>query len=929
MNRLLNKILCHQILCHQNFHHHPTRLFIFLKSAFLLATFIINSPVSANESESLRGRKISIVYSQENANQWAGISKRLQAVGVDYCIIPLNRVQTVGDWGERRVLLMPNIENISPSQAIALEEWMSKGGRLVATGPFGVSSSPGVRQLLRTLTGGYWGFSLNDAETLQASKIKNIDWNNQPGLSAQVRGGVVIPDGLNTQVAAIWNNNDRPAVLATERTTLLGWRLGADGVANPEVDQNWLRIAIARHFKLPSNVAVNIPEGDKDCITDLASITTPIANIPRSGVNSNPRNITNNTTATNNNNFPNTQATAPRTPNISPPGRIRSDEAIDQLEGSIKLDVEPSSNRPISPEEARSLFGELNNLIGRVESANLAAAVKNNTVSANQTGSTAIASANPKGILPQVGQTLDNARQTAKLIPELIRQRQYARARSAWLQARNSLWSQFPTRSPQAIAETRAVWLDRGTIVRAGSEAGLAQIFDRLAQSGINTIFFETLNASYPIYPSQVAPQQNPLVRGWDPLASAVKLARKRGMELHAWVWVFAAGNNRHNPLVGQPLEYPGPVLAANPDWAGYDHRGQMIPQGQGKPFFDAANPQVRDYLLRLYTEIITRYDVDGLQLDYIRYPFQDARGTTSYGYGKAAREIFQQRYGVDPTQITPQQADLWRKWTDFRTEQVDSFVGMVSRQLKRKRPNLKLSVAVFPLPRNERIAKIQQNWEAWAQRGDIDLIVPMTYATETFKFETLAQPWVGSIRFDQLGSALLLPGIRLLNLSSLGTFDQLQAIRDFPVTGYALFAAENLNNDIHMLLKNTQAENPRTNQNIIPHRQPFVAAAQRYHALYQEWQISQANNQLRLPATVQSSFNEQAKLVNQALNQLGDKPNYGQISTTRATLRRFRANYSNWMRSHSLTNPYQVRIWENRLIAVEKLLRYGERVSR
>ena len=336
------------------------------------------------------------------------------------------------------------------------------------------------------------------------------------------------------------------------------------------------------------------------------------------------------------------------------------------------------------------------------------------------------------------------------------------------------------------------------------AKQGLAKIFDRLAQAGINTVFFETVNASYTIYPSQVAPQQNPLTRGWDPLAAAVKLAHQRQMELHAWVWTFAAGNQRHNEIININPNYPGPVLAAHPDWANYDNLGKTIPIGQTKPFFDPANPELRQYLLKLYEEIVTRYDVDGLQLDYIRYPFQDPIAGRTYGYGQAARAQFQQLTGVDPINISPSQKDLWQKWTEFRTQQVDSFVAQVSQQLRQKRSNLILSVAVFPLPEVERIQKLQQHWEVWARRGDIDLIVPMTYAQDTPRFQRLAQPWIAS---TQLGSTLLVPGIRLLSLPSMGAFDQLQLVRDLPVSGYALFAAENLNNELQNIFSSTQGK--------------------------------------------------------------------------------------------------------------------------
>ena len=399
--------------------------------------------------------------------------------------------------------------------------------------------------------------------------------------------------------------------------------------------------------------------------------------------------------------------------------------------------------RDWSSDVCSSDLQELLKLIGRVESANLAvAAINNGNSQTAQIQPAQFASSQPGALTFSSQQAVSQAKEIVQQLPKLVAKRKYAEARKQWLAAKNSLWNQFPVNQRFAQPEIRAIWLDRGTIVKARNEQGLAQVFDRLSQAGINTVFFETVNAGYTVYPSKVAPQQNPLTRNWDPLKSAVKLAHDRGMELHAWVWVFAAGNQRHNKILGLNANYPGPVLAAHPDWAGYDRRGKMIPQGQNKPFFDPANPQLRQYLLKQYEEIVTRYDVDGLHLDYIRYPFQDHQRNRSYGYGKAARAIFKQRYGVDPLKITPRQPNMWQKWTAFRTQQIDSFVAQVSQKMRQKKTDLIMSVAVFPLPEKERIGKLQQHWEVWAQRGDIDLIVPMTYALDTPTFSRLAQPW-------------------------------------------------------------------------------------------------------------------------------------------------------------------------------------------
>ncbi|MHC5776630.1 family 10 glycosylhydrolase [Nostoc sp.] len=904
-------------------------LFILSFNFLILNSFSILPGRAATEEPVL-----SVVYGQENANQWTGISDRLQAIGVKYCVIPLNDVKSAADWGDRRVLFLPNVETLTPTQAIALEEWMSNGGRLIASGPVGNLSSPGVRQLLRSLLGGYWGFSLSDTEQIKPTKTDIPEWANQTELFGKVRGGVMIPNDMGTEAPAVWNSKDNPAaVVTTERSTLLGWRWGTNTASAAELDNAWLKAALNHYLTAPapSNRMKKVAGGSQNCSTTVAA--APRAEGQRGSLSPS---------------SPSSPSSPPKTATTPIPRALTtvkpptSQEAIDQLEQAVRLDVAPNSNDPIDNNEAIALQQELENLIGRVESANLAVladaanegvGISEQKQSSRNLGTdtpqsvkeqpTQLASTKLGGLVRSKDQTLAQVRVIAKNLPILIAQKNYALARQQWLVAKTILWQQFPVNRRQAQPEIRAIWLDRGTIVRAGSKAGLAEIFDRLAQAGINTVFFETVNAGYTIYPSQVAKEQNPLIRGWDPLAEAVKLAHERDMELHAWVWTFAAGNQRHNEIINVNPNYPGPVLAAHPDWANYDNLGNMIPVGQTKPFFDPANPEVRQYLLKLYEEIVTHYNVDGLQLDYIRYPFQDPSAGRTYGYGKAARAQFQQLTGVDPINISPSQPELWQKWTIFRTAQVDSFVAQVSQELRQKRPNLILSVAVFPLPELERIQKIQQNWETWARRGDVDLIVPMTYALDTSRFQRLAQPWITS---KQLGATLLVPGIRLLSLPTIGAFDQLQLVRDLPVSGYALFAADNFNNELQKLFSSTQGRVQSTKSEPIPHRQPFQTAAIRYTALQREWKFVFQNDQLQRPAQTISDFNNQAEILGSALNQLAASPSGSKLIVARASLTRFQSQFRVLMSQELKSNSYQVKVWENRLVTIERLLRYGER---
>jgi uncharacterized lipoprotein YddW (UPF0748 family) len=608
----------------------------------------------------------------------------------------------------------------------------------------------------------------------------------------------------------------------------------------------------------------------------------------------------------------------------------------------------PNEKGPLTVTQVNAMSQELKNLIGRFESALLAANATNSNVDLS-TGAAIEQSfvASVKGASGVDGsQALAQNMATGSALRALAQartglqnfltaaaQKDYNGARQQWLQARRALWDNYPTDRRLAQPEIRAIWLDRGTIVRAKSEQDLAKIFDQLAASGFNTVFFETLNASYPIYPSRVAPEQNPLVRGWDPLAAAVKLAHERGMELHAWVWMFAAANRRHNAILNQPTDYPGPVLKAHPDWAMFDRQGRLFDQNTKKAFLDPANPEVRRYLMALLEEIVTRYEVDGIQLDYIRYPFQDPTVNQTYGYGRAARQQFQALTGVDPIKVSPSNSlrdtsgsrNLWQQWTDFRIQQIDSFVATVSQRLRAQRPSLILSAAVFPLPRQERLQKLQQNWENWASQGDIDLMVPMTYALDTSGLQNLAQPVLAQ---STLSSALILPGIRLLNLPDSVAVDQIQLLRDLPAGGFALFAVENLNANLRSIFGRTQGRSSPSASEPLPYRQPFPTAAARYAALQREWSFLLANRQILIRDPALSDWGRQADTLSTLLKQLAAEPSLKNLSTAKAALSSFRAQFPRWMQQQAVEQPYQVQVWDNRLATIEGLLRYGERTT-
>jgi len=557
--------------------------------------------------------------------------------------------------------------------------------------------------------------------------------------------------------------------------------------------------------------------------------------------------------------------------------------------------------------EAKNLQAELENLINRIESTLVAA--KANNPSKNQSSSQ---------------YSISQAKEKLSEFKELIKNRNYRDARETWLQARRLLWDNYPTDIQYEQSEVRAIWLDRGTLVDAKTPQELTSIFDRLAKSGINTVFIEALNSSYPIYPSQIAPQQNPLTRDWDRLQLAVQLAHERKMEIHAWVWIFAAANRAHNKILHLNENYLGPVLSLHPDWINKSNSGANFDQGKEyrKAFFDPGNPQAREYILSILDEIVSKYDVDGIQLDYIRYPFQSKN--TFFGYGNSSRSLFKQQTGVDPITLTPK-SSLWNQWLNFRVHLIDSFVKTASERLKQKKRNLIISAAVFPYSRQERLKVIQQDWEEWGKNNWVDLFAVMTYAMDTNSLEGKTLPLLEK---SSAGSALIVPGLRISKIPDPVMVDQVQLMRNMPTLGYALFATEgfNSNSNLQDMLSRTQGSILENKTEPIPYRQPFQSAKWRYQSLRKEWDLVLSQDNIDINSEGLIQWKKKSEQVSALLQAMTQNPTIDEARAVKYILSDLNKKLPTWLQGQTTISKSQIDIWCSRLASINSLVGFGQK---
>jgi uncharacterized lipoprotein YddW (UPF0748 family) len=341
----------------------------------------------------------------------------------------------------------------------------------------------------------------------------------------------------------------------------------------------------------------------------------------------------------------------------------------------------------------------------------------------------------------------------------------------------------YATGSDAPKREIRAVWL--ATIYGldwptqpATDEAGrlrqqeeLRTLLDRLKEANFNTVFLQARQRGDVIYPSDIEPASKAfsgsygVLPGYDPLAFAIEECHKRGMECHAFLVTFPVGSTK-------VVEEQGAQSVVK-------RRPELCLQHGNGWYLDPGHPGTSDYILALVEEIISRYDLDGIQFDYIRYPehahsFPDSRTFAAYGQGKSL--------------------------ADWRRENINRLVERVYDRVRQTKPWVQVSSS--PLGKYRRSMEtpnavwtafddVYQDPKAWLQAGKQDMIVPMMYyrANDFYPFVNI---WVEQV--DQRNMVAGLGAYRLnrkegdWNLSEM--ISQINYVRQQGGNGCAFFRA-------------------------------------------------------------------------------------------------------------------------------------------
>ena len=264
--------------------------------------------------------------------------------------------------------------------------------------------------------------------------------------------------------------------------------------------------------------------------------------------------------------------------------------------------------------------------------------------------------------------------------------------------------------------EGRAVWNHSGLGAYPSDWDSSAK---ELAEAGVNMILPNMAWAGVAHYSSKILPQSKTFTQYGDQLAQCVAAARKYDLEVHVWKITWN--------LEGAPKGFVEKMRK--------DGRTQVSATGKPLNWLCPSHPKNVQLELESILEIVTNYDVDGIHLDYIRYPGSHAC------YCEECRKRFTlaMRQQIDewPNAVLPKTGKYGDKYIEWRSQQITRLVRLLHKRLEEANPDLKLSTAVFgSYPAC--VTSIGQDWIAWAKAGYVDFVCPMNYTENTNYFTEL-----------------------------------------------------------------------------------------------------------------------------------------------------------------------------------------------
>ena len=357
--------------------------------------------------------------------------------------------------------------------------------------------------------------------------------------------------------------------------------------------------------------------------------------------------------------------------------------------------------------------------------------------------------------------------------------------------------------------QTRALWVTRTTMT---SPESIRQMVTAAQAGGFNTLLVQVRGRGDAYYAGTIEPRASELAGkpSFDPLATVLAEAHGAGLKVHAWVAVNLVSSSVSLPASRDHVIYRAPEwlmvpreLAAemkkidlrSPAYIGrlarWTRAHTSIVEGL---YTSPLHPAAQDHTAAVIGEIAAKYPVDGIHLDYVRFPNEDFdysasamdqfRSAIAPHLSDAERREAASRETLDPAaypNLFPE------RWSDFRRSRLTSLVIKIRTAVTAARPAVVVGAAVVPDAQQAYASRLQ-DWRGWLDQSLLDVICPMAYTTDPDTF----QKQIAAAR-AYAGSRPVWAGIGAYQLSPAQTLTHIAAANKLGAAGIILFSYESL----------------------------------------------------------------------------------------------------------------------------------------
>ncbi len=328
-------------------------------------------------------------------------------------------------------------------------------------------------------------------------------------------------------------------------------------------------------------------------------------------------------------------------------------------------------------------------------------------------------------------------------------------------------------------AELRGVWLTNIDSDVLFKRDRLTTALQHLQKLNFNTVYPTVWNWGYTLYPSRVAKRvigrsldPTPGLQGRDILREIVEQGHQKGMSVIPWF------------EFGFMAPADSDLAKRHPDWLTSRRDGSQIwIEGKhNRVWLNPFRPEVQQFIQDLILEIVSKYDIDGIQFD-------DHFGLPSeLGYDAFTVGQYMQEHGGRRPPDNPQDS----KWLRWRANKITEYMKRLLQAVKTRKQNCLVSVA--PNPQRVSYDLFLADWETWERQGLVDELILQVYRDELNVFiNELELPEVQAARRHIPVGVGILTGLKNRSVPLGQIQNQVVSVRKREFAGVSFFFYETL----------------------------------------------------------------------------------------------------------------------------------------